>query len=110
MPQTDGFGTKCRVGQFKDNTADILIDKEITTGELEIVQGSFRVEEEWIAPPACEEATIAGVRYSRLSADRDRRQIEDNVPAVPIAHCVFSLNATYRRQLGTVAGGEKRTR
>src|SRR5689334_13384218 len=85
MPQTDGSGAKCGVRDFQDNTTDILIGEEVLPGELEVIQGSFCVEEEWVASPPREEAIISGLGQARFPADRDRRAIDHNIPAVPKA-------------------------
>src|ERR1700760_2277118 len=47
-PQAYRFSSQLRVGHFQHNAANVFIRKEIITGELEIVQGPFHVEEEWI--------------------------------------------------------------
>jgi hypothetical protein len=63
-PQVNPFRSKDRVGHFQRDAANIFVDEEVVTGELQIVQGALRVEEKGITPPAREEAVAAGVCHA----------------------------------------------
>ena len=71
-PQANPFGPKGRVGHFQHDAAHVFVGEEIVAGELQIVQGALRVEEEGIAAPAREEA-VARRPPSRVHPDPSRQ-------------------------------------
>jgi hypothetical protein len=54
-PQVNRFCSKVRVRHFQYDAARVLVSKEIVSRELQVIQGTLRVEEEWIPVPARKE-------------------------------------------------------
>src|SRR3954447_20030793 len=92
MPETDAVAAQSRVRHFKDNAADVLFGEEVLTGELEVVQGAFSVEEEGIATPSREEAAIAGLRHAAVRSGGDRRAVENDRPRIAGTRYLFPLD------------------
>src|SRR3954454_17524453 len=102
MPQAHGFGTQSRVRHLQDDAADVLFGEEVGSGELQIIQGTFGVEEKRIASPASEESIVAVLCHTRVHSVRDRRSIDNDLPLFANARCFFPLNPTDRSQLSAV--------
>ena len=68
--------------ELQDDAAHVFLGEEILSGEVEVIHGAQRIEEERIAAPACEEAVVASVRNPRLSIQRDWRTRDDNLAVI----------------------------
>src|SRR5712691_6522014 len=102
MPQTNLVGPQGRVGHLQYDAAHVLVGEVIVAGELQVVQGAPPVEEERIAAPAREEAVV-----TCLPPRRDRRALDDNLPAVAAPGGLSALSAAERRGLRSALFGRK---
>ena len=106
-PKANLFRPQGRVGHFQHDAAHVFVGEEIVAGELQVVQGALRVEEKGIAAPAREEAVVAGLRHLCLPPRRDRRPLDDSLPAVARPGGLRALNAAQRRGLRPALGGRE---
>ena len=97
-PQAHQFRPESRVGHFQRDAANVFIGEEIRASELKVVKGT-RVEEKGIAAPARKEAIVAGLRHLCLPSHRDRRSLDDNLPALARPGGLRALQAAQRRRL-----------
>ena len=81
-----------------------LIGEVIVASELQVVQGALHVEEEGVAAPAREKAVVADLRHLRLPSCRDRRPLEDGLPAVARPGGLRALDAAQRRGVCSTFG------
>lgn len=104
MLEPDGIGAQCGVRNFEDNAADVFCREEIDAGELELVEGPFRIEKEGVAAPAREDAVIAGLRHVCRLACRDRHSLDDQVTAVACLSGLCTLETIDGSGLRTAVG------
>src|SRR5882757_7840196 len=107
MPQAHLSSDQGRGGYFQHDAADVLFGEEIVTGELEIVQGSHRVEEKGIAAPAGEEAVVPGFRHLCIPPRRDWRSFVDGLPAVARSGGLYAFNTAQGRSLRPALAGRE---
>ena len=58
-----------RIGQFNDDTTDILVVEEVVARELHVIEITLCVEKERIAAPTEEQTVGAGFRNQRFLPD-----------------------------------------
>ena len=76
-------------------------------GELEAVQDAKHIEEEGVAPPAGEEAVLAGLCYARRPTRRDRRRFDEHLSRVAYPAGRRTPGAAQRRRLHPSLKGGK---
>src|SRR3954452_20049547 len=101
-PKANLFRSQGRVGHFQHDTAHIFLGEEIRAGELEIVYGTDRVEEERVTSPADAQPVLASSRYPRLPIHGDRRPFDDNLPIIAHSGGSGTFNVEQRRGLTPV--------
>ena len=89
------------------DAAYVRFSEEIGTGELQIVQGSLRIEEKRVATPAGKETMVSGRRHPRPRPSRDWGSFEDYVPAVACPGGLFPFNTAQCRSLRSVLRGRE---
>src|SRR5580658_722792 len=102
MPKAYSSRAQSGVEYFQCDAAHILVDEEIFSGELQIIQGAHRVEEERIAPPAREEAVVSALRHQRFSRNRDCRPLYDRLSIVAYACSPLAFDTAHSRSLRAV--------
>src|SRR5262249_1636716 len=97
-PKAKLFIPQDRIGNFQDDAAHVLVGEKVPAGELEVVEGAKRVEEEGVTAPANKEAIAAGIRDPWFTIHRDRRVFDDNLSAVTVTGGVRGFNGAQRRR------------
>src|SRR6266850_7001243 len=106
-PKSHLVAPKSRVGQFKDDAANILVHEEIVASELHLVEQAICVEKERIAAPTKESTVVSCFRHQRLPIDRHWCSLDDDVAflAHPSGSC--ALNTAKCRSLLPIFGRRK---
>ena len=103
-PQANLLRTQGRIGHFKNDAAHILVSEEVVAGELQVVLCALHVAEEGVAPPAREEAVVAGLGHACHPPHRHRCPFHNSLAAVASLGGLRALNASQRRSLPALGG------